>query len=188
MTEGRLQEQLDTAVKQILSKAVMPSGVIDVYSALGLEKPVISIPSPEFLEEVKRVPQKNLAFEMLRKLLNDEIRTVSQRNVVQSRSFADMLEKSIKHQNKSIQTAQVIEELVELAKQMREAERRGEELGLSPAELAFYDALETSDSAVQVLGDDTLRTTAQELVDTIRNNVTIDWTLREMCKHFCESG
>jgi type I restriction enzyme R subunit len=180
VTEGRPQEQLDTAVKQILSKAVVPSGVIDVYSVLGLEKPIISILSPEFLEEVKGVPQKNLAFEVLRKLLNDEIRTVSQRNVVQGRSFADMLEKSIKrYQNKSIQTAQVIEELIELAKQMREAQRRGEELGLSPAELAFYDALETNDSAVQVLGDDTLRTIAQELVETVRNNVTIDWTLRE---------
>jgi type I restriction enzyme R subunit len=180
VTEGRPQEQLDTAVKQILSKAVVPSGVIDVYGVLGLEKPVISILSPEFLEEVKGVPQKNLAFEVLRKLLNDEIRSVSQRNVVQGRSFTDMLEKSIKrYQNKSIQTAQVIEELIELAKQMREAQRRGEELGLSPAELAFYDALETNDSAVQVLGDDTLRTIAHELVDTIRKNVTIDWTLRE---------
>jgi len=177
---GRPQEQLDTAVKQILSKAIVPSGVIDVYSVLGLEKPGISILSPEFLEEVKGVPQKNLAFEVLRKLLTDEIRTVSQRSVVQGRSFAEMLEKSIKrYQNKSIQTAQVIEELIQLAKQMREAERRGEDLGLSPAELAFYDALETNDSAVQVLGDDTLRTIAQELVDTIRNNVTIDWTLRE---------
>jgi type I restriction enzyme R subunit len=180
VTEGRPQEQLDTAVKQILSKAVVPSGVIDVYSVLGLEKPVISILSPEFLEEVRGVQQKNLAFEVLRKLLNDEIRTVSQRNVVQGRSFADMLEKSIKrYQNKSIQTAQVIEELIGLAKQMREAQRRGEELGLSPAELAFYDALETHDSAVQVLGDDILRTIAQELVETVRNNVTIDWTLRE---------
>jgi type I restriction enzyme R subunit len=180
VTDGKPQEQLDTTVKQILSRAIVPSGVIDVYSVLGLEKPGISILSPEFLEEVKGVPQKNLAFEVLRKLLNDEICTVSQRNVVQGRSFADMLEKSIKrYQNKSIQTAQVIEELIELAKQMREAERRGEELGLSPAELAFYDALETNDSAVQVLGDDTLRTIAQELVNTVRNNVTIDWTLRE---------
>ena len=134
----------------------------------------------EIYKEIKGVPQKNLAFEVLRKLLNDQIRTVSQRNVVQGRSFADMLEKSIKrYQNKSIQTAQVIEELIELAKQMREAQRRGEELGLSPAELAFYDALETNDSAVQVLGDDTLRTIAQELVKTVRNDVTIDWTLRE---------
>jgi type I restriction enzyme R subunit len=180
MTEGRSEEQLDTAVKQILSKAIVPSGVIDVYSVLGLEKPSISILSPEFLEELKGVPQKNLAFEVLRKLLNDEIRTISQRNVVQGRSFTDMLEKSIKrYQNKSIQTAQVIEELIGLAKQMREAQRRGEELGLSPAELAFYDALEGNDSAVQVLGDDTLRTIAHELVDTVRSNVTIDWTLRE---------
>ena len=180
MPEGRPQEQLDTAVKQILSKAIVPSGVIDVYSVLGLEKPGISILSLEFLEEIKGVPQKNLAFEVLRKLLNDEIRTVSQRNVVQGRSFADMLEKSIKrYQNKSIQTAQVIEELIALAKQMREAELRGEELGLSLAELAFYDALETNDSAVQVLGNDRLRTIAQELVKTVRNNVTIDWTLRE---------
>jgi type I restriction enzyme R subunit len=180
ITEGKPLEQLDTAIKQILSKAVVPSGVIDVYSVLGLEKPDISILSPEFLEEVRGVPHKNLAFEVLQKLLNDEIRTISQRSVVQGRSFADMLEKSVKrYQNKSIQTAQVIEELIGLATQMREAERRGEELGLSPAELAFYDVLESNASASQVLGDETLRTIAHELVDTIRKNVTIDWTIRE---------
>ncbi|MCK4459485.1 MAG: DUF3387 domain-containing protein, partial [Methanosarcinales archaeon] len=113
-------------------------------------------------------------------LLNDEIKIRSRTNLVESRSFADMLEKTIKrYQNKSIETAQIIEELIELAKEMREARRRGDELNLSEEELAFYDALEVNDSAVAVLGDETLRTIARELVDTVRNNLTIDWTLRE---------
>ena len=124
--------------------------------------------------------QKNLAFELLKKLLNDEIKARARKNLVQSKSFAEMLEKSIrKYQNKSIETARVIEELIRLAKDMREANKRGEKLNLTEDELAFYDALEVNDSAVKVLGDETLRTIARELADTIRNNVTIDWTLRE---------
>ena len=173
-------EDLDHAIKQIVSKAIAPDGVIDIFEAAGLNKPDISILSDDFLEEVKDLPQRNLAVELLQKLLNDEIRTRKRKNIVQARSFAEMLEKSIRaYKNRSIETATVIEELIALAKDMREADRRGEELGLAEDELAFYDALETNDSAVAVLGDETLRTIARELVETVRNNVTIDWTVRE---------
>ena len=145
-----------------------------------MKKPDISILSDEFLEDVKRMPHKNLAFELLRKLLNDEIKTRSKKNLIQSKSFADMLEKAIKrYQNKSIETAQIIEELIELAKEMREARLRGEKLNLNEEELAFYDALEVNDSAVKVLGDEKLTIIARELVETVRKNVTIDWTLKE---------
>src|SRR5205823_13886255 len=120
------------------------------------------------------------AVELLRKLLSGEIRTRRRKNVVQAKSFAEMLEQSLRrYQNRAIEAAQVIEELIGLAREMREAERRGEDLGLSEDELAFYDALETNDSAVKVLGDETLRTIARELVATVRANVTIDWTVRE---------
>lgn len=174
------KEDLDHAIKQLVSNAIAPEGVIDVFEAAGLPKPDISILDDDFLEEVRGLPQRNLAVELLKKLLNDEIRTRKRRNVVQARSFAEMLEKSIRaYQNRSIETAQVIEELIALAREMREADRRGEDLGLSEEELAFYDALGTNDSAVAVLGDETLKTIARELVETVRNNVTIDWTIRE---------
>jgi type I restriction enzyme R subunit len=126
------------------------------------------------------MPQRNLAVELLQKLLKGEIKARSKRNVVQGRSFAALLEQAIrKYQNRAIETAQVIEELIQLAKDMREANARGEKLGLSEDELSFYDALETNDSAVKVLGDETLRGIARELVQTVRANVTIDWTVRE---------
>ncbi|KPQ40920.1 MAG: type I restriction-modification system restriction subunit [Candidatus Methanoperedens nitroreducens] len=177
---GKTQEELDSAIRQIISKAIVSDKVIDIFDSVGLKKPDISILSDEFLEDVKRMPHKNLAFELLRKLLNDEIKTRSKKNLIQSKSFANMLEKAIKrYQNKSIETAQIIEELIELAKEMREARLRGEKLNLNDEELAFYDALEVNDSAVKVLGDEKLTIIARELVDTVRNNVTIDWTLKE---------
>ena len=145
-----------------------------------MKKPDISILSDEFLAEIKNMPHKNLALELLKKLLNDEIKTRSKKNLIQGRSFAEMLERTIrKYQNKAIAAVQVIEELIELAKKMREADKRGEKLNFTEDELAFYDALEVNDSAVRILGDETLRTIARELVETVRNNVTIDWTLRE---------
>ena len=126
------------------------------------------------------MPQRNLAVELLQKLLRGELNIRRRKNVVQARSFAEMLEQTIRrYQNRAIEAAQVIEELLQLAKDMRAANARGEVLGLSEDELAFYDALETNDSAVKVLGDETLRAIARELVETVRNNVTIDWTLRE---------
>jgi type I restriction enzyme R subunit len=178
--ERKTEEELDFAVRQIVSRAVAPEGVMDIFAAAGLQKPDISILSDEFLAEVRGMPQRNLAVELLRKLLSGEIQTRRKKNVVQARSFAEMLEESIRrYQNRAIEAAQVIEEMIALAKQMRSANERGESLKLSEEELAFYDALETNDSAVQVLGDETLRTIAREVTDAVRKNVTIDWTLRE---------
>ncbi|HKX45838.1 MAG TPA: type I restriction endonuclease subunit R [Planctomycetota bacterium] len=178
--ERKTDEELDLAIRQIISKAVVSDEVVDIFAAAGLKKPDISILSDEFLADVRGMPQRNLAVELLQKLLKGEIRARGKRNVVQARSFAALLEQSVrKYQNRAIETAQVIEELIQLAKDMRAAGARGEQLGLSEDELAFYDALETNDSAVKVLGDDALRAIARELVETVRRNVTIDWTLRE---------
>ncbi len=178
--DARPEEDIEHAVRQIISRAVAPEGVIDIFAAAGLAKPDISILSEEFLAEVRGMPQRNLAVELLDKLLKGELAIRRRKNVVQARSFAEMLEQTIRrYQNRAIEAAQVIEELIALAKDMREAHARGDALKLSEDELAFYDALETNDSAVKVLGDDTLRTIAQELVRTVRANVTIDWTLRE---------
>jgi len=178
--DARPEEDLDQAVRQIISRAVAPEGVVDIFAAAGLEKPDISILSDEFLAEVRGMPQRNLAVELLQKLLKGELKERRRKNVVQARSFAEMLEQTIRrYQNRAIEAAQVIEELIGLAKEMREANARGEQLGLTEDELAFYDALETNDSAVKVLGDATLRGIARELVETVRSNVTIDWTLRE---------
>ena len=178
--EKRSAEDLDSAIKQIVSRAVASEGVVDIFAEAGLRNPDISVLSDEFLSEVKGMTHRNVAVELLQKLIRGELSTRRRQNVIQSRSFAGMLEDAIRrYQNRTIEAAQVIEELIELAKQMREDIARGEELGLNEDELAFYDALETNDSAVQVLGDDTLRTIAQELVETVRRNATIDWTMRE---------
>jgi type I restriction enzyme R subunit len=172
--------ELDHAIRQIVSKAVVSDQVIDIFAAAGLKNPDISILSDQFLADVRGMSHKNLAVELLRKLLNDEVKTRSKQNLVQARSFADLLEKSVRrYQNRAIEAAQVIEELIELAKDMRAAQKRGEDLNLTSDELAFYDALEVNDSAVKVLGDDTLRMIARELVDSVRKNVSIDWTVKE---------
>ena len=178
--EARPEAELDLAVRQIISRAVASEGVLDIFAAAGLDKPDISVLSDEFLAEVRGMPHRNLAVELLQKLLKGEVSTRRRKNVVQARSFSEMLEQTLRrYQNRAIEAAQVIEELIELAREMRDANERGERLGLAEDELAFYDALETNDSAVQVLGDETLRTIARQLVETVRGNVTIDWTLRE---------
>ncbi len=178
--EARPREELDHALRQIVSRAVAPEGVVDIFAAAGLEKPDISVLSEEFLAEVRGMKRRNLAVELLQKLLKGELAAKRKKNVVQARTFSEMLARTLRrYQNRAIEAAQVIQELIGLAREVREAERRGEKLGLSDDELAFYDALETSDSAVQVLGDETLRDIARELVETVRRNVTIDWTLRE---------
>jgi len=178
--EAKTGEELDQAVRQIVSRAVLSEGVVDIFSAAGLKKPDISILSDDFLSEVKGMPQRNLAVELLRKLLSGEIYKKHKKNVVQARSFAVMLEESIRrYQNRAIEAAQVLEELIKLAKDLRKADDRGEKLGLNEDEIAFYDALEANDSAVKVLGDNTLRKIAQELVKSVRENVSIDWTMRE---------
>ena len=177
---ARPEEDLDHAIRQLVSRAVASEGVVDIFAAAGLKKPDISILSDEFLAEVRGLPHRNVAVELLQKLLKGELSTRRKKNLVEARSFAEMLEATLRrYQNRAIEAAQVIEELIELARKMREANARGEELGLTDDELAFYDALETNDSAVKVLGDETLRDIARELVERVRNNVTIDWTLRE---------
>ncbi len=177
----RSAEDLDQAIRQILSRAVSAGDqVIDIFAAAGLKKPEISILSDEFLAEVKGMPHKNLAIELLRKLLNDELKLRMRKNLVQSRSFTELLERTIRsYQNRTLESAEVIAELIKLAEDMREAQKRGERLNLSEDEIAFYDALEVNDSAVKVLGDETLKEIARELVETVRNNATIDWTVRE---------
>jgi type I restriction enzyme R subunit len=174
-------QDLDQAIRQILSRAVSASDqVIDIFAAAGLKKPEISILSEEFLAEVKGMPQRNLAIELLRKLLNDELKMRMRKNLVQSRSFMELLERTIRsYQNRTLESAEVIAELIKLAEEMREAQKRGEKLKLTEEEIAFYDALEINDSAVQELGDEALKAIARELVDTVRKNTTIDWTVRE---------
>jgi type I restriction enzyme R subunit len=180
--EGERQpgEELDYAIRQIVSRAIASDEIVDIFAAAGLKKPDISILSDEFLAEVHDMPQKNLAVELLAKLLKGEIKSRSRRNVVEARSFEKMLDEAVRrYQNRAIEAAQVIEALIALARDMRARDARGEQLGLSEDELAFYDALGVNDSAVAVLGDETLRDIARELVATVKANVTIDWTVRE---------
>lgn len=178
--ESSVKDDLDSAINQIVSKAVTTDKIVDIYAAAGIKNPDISILSDEFLADVRHLKHKNLAIEMLRKLLNDEIRHRAMKNLMQSKTFSEMLEQTIrKYQNRTLETAQVINELIELAKDMKKAQKRGDDLKLSEEELAFYDALEVNDSAVKVLGDDVLCQIARDLTETLRNNVTIDWTVKE---------
>lgn len=175
--------EVDSAVRQLISQAITGREVVDIFAAVGLDKPDISILSEEFLEEVRQLPQKNVAVETLRKLIQDEIRVQLRKNVVQSRAFSELLEQAMnKYHNRTIAAAQVIEELIELAKQLREAQRRGEALNLTEDEAAFYDALAANKSAVEVLGDETLKQLAHELVEKVRQNVTVDWSKRESAR------
>lgn len=177
---GPTDEDYDVAIKQIVSSAVTSDQVIDIYSAAGIKTPDISIFSEEFLEEVRNMKHRNVALELLKKLLNDELRTMTKRNLVMSRSFAQMLEETIrKYQNRTIEAAQVIAELLELAKKIKNEREKGKDLGLSEEEVAFYDALADNESAVRELGDETLKKMARELVDMLRKNTTIDWTIKE---------
>jgi type I restriction enzyme, R subunit len=178
--EGRSQEEMDGAIKQLVSQAVASPEVINIFEAAGLKNPDISILSDEFLEDVRHLPQRNLVLELLRRLVDDEIRSRSRRNAVQARSFADMLEKTIhRYQNRTIDTAEVITELIEIAKEVRDAQARGAQLGLSDDEMAFYDALADNQSAREVMGDKQLAVIALELVKAVRSNVTIDWTVKQ---------
>ncbi len=174
------EDEFETAIKQILSDAVVAEEVIDIFDAAGIKKPDISILSDEFLAEVKDMKHKNLALELLKKLLNDEIKTRMFTNLVQSKKFSEMLDTAVRnYQNNLITSAQVIDEMIRLAKDIKDADRRGEELGLDFREYAFYSALEVNDSAVAVLGDEILRHIARDLVDIVRKNTSIDWTVRE---------
>ncbi|MCG3195736.1 MAG: hypothetical protein GHCLOJNM_00203 [bacterium] len=178
--KAKSADEIESAIRQIISRAVASDEVIDLYASAGIKKPDISILSEDFLAEVRDMPHKNLAVELLRKLLQNELKVRERKFLIQSRSFGGLLEQSLrKYQNRTIETAAVIEELIELARDMREAAKRGDELDLTEDELAFYDALEVNDSAVKVLGEPTLKVIAKELVDAIRRNVTFDWTERE---------
>jgi type I restriction enzyme R subunit len=174
-------EQIDAAIRQLVSKAITTEGqVIDVFTAAGLPKPDISILSDQFLAEVRGLKHKNVAAELLEKLLKDELKVRSKRNLVQSQVFSEKLKKTLNaYHNRAISTMQVIEELIKLAKDLDAAAKRGEDLGLTDDEIAFYDALATNDSAVQAMGDDKLKLIAAELITQVKKSVTIDWTLRE---------
>lgn len=174
-------EDLDAAVRQLVSKAIVADGqIIDVFTAAGLKKPDISILSDQFLAEVRGLKHRNVAAELLEKLLNDEIKVRSRRNLVQSQLFSDKLKKTLNaYHNRAIATHEVIEELLKLAKEMEAATKRGEELGLTDDEIAFYDALATNESAITAMGDDKLKVIAAELIKMVRKSVTIDWNLRD---------
>jgi type I restriction enzyme R subunit len=175
--------QMDTAVRQLIGEAVVSEGIIDILAETGVKKPDVSVLSDEFLAEVKDIPQKNLAREMLEKLLRDEIRRRAERNAVRSKKFSDMLSEAIqKYKNKSIETAGLIGLLIDIAKEIKQEDTRNKDLNLTEDEIAFYDALAQSNSAVEVLGDKQLRIIAAELVKAVKQNVSLDWTLRETAK------
>jgi len=171
---------LDAAIGQLVSQAVASEGVVDVFAAAGMERPEISVLSDEFLEGLKLTEKPNLQLALLRRLLDDRIRTMRRQNVVESRRLSEMLEEAIRrYQNRALTTAEIIAELVALAKELRESEHRGEALGLRQDEVAFYDAIRQNDSAVLQLGDETLKTIAQQLVVAVRESATIDWDVKE---------
>ncbi len=177
-------DQLDAAVRQLVSKAITPEGqIIDVFTAAGLSKPDISILSDQFLAEVRGLKHKNVAAELLEKLLKGELKVRSRRNLVQSQLFSEKLKKTLNaYHNRAISTMQVLEELITLARELDAATKRGQDLGLSDDEVAFYDALAANESAVVAMGDDKLRVIAAELISKVRQSVSIDWTLRESAR------
>lgn len=180
---GRTNEEIETAIKQIVDEALTSDKVIDIFDAAGISKPDISILSDEFLLEVQGMKHKNLALELLRRILNDEIKSRAKTNLVKSQKLLEMLEAAIrKYQNNLLTTVEIIQELIRIAKEIRESDKEAERLGLSTEEVAFYNALEVNDSAVQVLGDEILREIAKEIADKVRKNATIDWTIRESAR------
>jgi type I restriction enzyme R subunit len=183
-TNRKTPEQIDAAIRQLVSKAITTEGqVIDVFTAAGLPKPDISILSDQFLAEVRGLKHKNVAAELLEKLLRDELKVRSKRNLVQAQVFSEKLKKTLNaYHNRAISTMQVIEELIKLAKDLDAATKAGKEMGLTDDEKAFYDALATNDSAVQAMGDDKLKIIAAELITQVKKSVTIDWTLRESAR------
>jgi type I restriction enzyme R subunit len=177
---GKSDTELHAAIRQIVSGAVTSEGVVDVFGAAGIQKPDLSVLSDDFLDTVKKSEHKNLQLELLKKLLNDEIKAQSGRNVVVARKFSEMLERTLRsYQNRTIEAAQVILELIEMAKQLRDAPKRGTELGLTEDELAFYDALAEHGGVKELMGDQVLATIAHDLVEAIRGSVSIDWTQKE---------
>jgi type I restriction enzyme R subunit len=183
-SESRSPEDMESAIRQLVSRAITTEGeIIDVFSAAGIKKPDISILSDQFLAEVRGLKYKNVAAELLSKLLHDEIKKGSKKNVVVSRTFAELLQRTLNaYHNRAIATQEVIEELIRMAKDFQKATSAGEELGLDENEAAFYSALATNESAVRAMGSDELKVIAAELVTQVRQSVTIDWTLRESAR------
>lgn len=180
---GKSDVEVETAIKQIVDEALSSDQVIDIFEAAGIEKPEISILSDEFLLEVKDMKHQNLALELLKKVLNDEIKERTRYNLVMSKSLLTMLEGAVKrYQNNLITTAEVIQELIDIAKNVRASDERGDKMSLNRDELAFYDALGVNDSAVQVLGDEQLRIIAREVAEKVKANTTIDWTIKESAR------
>ncbi|MEK7570909.1 MAG: type I restriction endonuclease subunit R [Patescibacteria group bacterium] len=177
---GKSDAEIETAIRQIVDKAVVSDGIVDIFDAAGIKKPDISILSDDFLAEIQGMERKNLAMELLKKILNDEIRSRVRKNFIQSKKMSEMLENAIrKYQNNLLTTAQVIEELIKLAKDIREGDKRGASYGLTDDELAFYDALAINQSAMEVLGDAQLRDLSRVLVQRVKSNTSIDWTIKE---------
>lgn len=177
---GKTDYEIETAIKQVIDQAIVSEQVVDIFDAAGIKKPELSVLDDEFLEEMRDMKHKNLALEVLKKLLNDEIKIRSKHNLVQSRTLMEMLESSIKrYQNNLITAAEIIQEMIELAKEIKEADKRGEKMGLSRDELAFYDAVANNASAKELLGDEVLIKLARELVIRVKENATIDWTVKD---------
>ena len=182
-TGGKTDFELETAIKQVIDQAIVSEQVVDIFDAAGIKKPELSVLDDDFLEEMRDMKHKNLALEVLKKLLNDEIKVRAKHNVVQARSLMEMLESSIKrYQNNLITAAEIIQEMIELAKEIKEADKRGEKMGLSRDELAFYDAVANNQSAKDLLGDEVLLKLARVLVERVKENASIDWTVKDSVK------
>jgi len=180
---GQSRVDIETAIKQIVDKALVSEGVIDIFQAAGMEKPNISVFSDEFFDGVRNLKHKNLAVELLKKLLNDEIKVQMKRNLIKGKKLSEMLSSVIKrYQNQILTAAQVIDELMKIAKEVRAEKERGAELGMNDEEVAFYDVLADNKSAKDILGDEQLRAIAQILVEKVRGSATVDWTRRENVK------
>lgn len=176
----RTNQEIETALRQIVNDAILSEEVVDVFDAAGIKKPDISILDDKFLADVKKLPQKNLALQLLKRLLEDEVKGRSRSNIAQSGKFSEMLKAGVKrYQSGLVDSAQVMEDLIRMAQEMREARERGEKLNLRDDELAFYDALAENPTAETILGDKTLRIIAHELVEGVRRNTSIDWQLKE---------
>jgi type I restriction enzyme R subunit len=180
---GKTDEEIETTIRQVIDKALVSEQVIDVFDAAGIKKPDISILSEEFLMELKEMEHKNVALEVLKKLLNDEIKARAKKNLVKSRTFLEMLENSIKkYQNKILTAAEVIDELIKLSKDIVETDSEAKQMGLTDFEYAFYTAVANNDSARELMQQDRLRELAVVLTETIRQNASIDWTIKESVK------
>jgi type I restriction enzyme R subunit len=178
--DGRAPKNVDFELRQLLSESLVADGITDVFKVAGLEKPDISILSDQFLAEVSKIPQKNLAVELLQRLLREEVQTRFKTNVVKQKRFSELLQASLnKYANRSIEAAQVIEELIAMAKQFRDEAEKVAAMGLSVAEVAFYDALANNQSAHDLMGDEVLMKMARELAEKLRGNLSIDWQYKE---------